>query len=86
MTSLRKLQEWLQESQNHYLKLDIDAKSYMESINLPVQASNESEIGESSAPGMIGMQGTKSAELSNTSQSTSTSVDMTEETASYASK
>ncbi len=78
-----KEESWLQESQNYYLKLDVDAKCYIESINLPAQASNESELGESSASGMIGMQRTKNAELSNMSQSTS--VDMNQETASDAS-
>ncbi len=78
-----KEESWLQESQNYYLKLDVDAKCYIESINLPAQASNESELGESSASGMIGMQSTKNAELSDMSQSTS--VDMNQETASDAS-
>ena len=64
-----KEESWLEESQRNYLNLDIDAKGYIESISLPAQASNKSELGESSASGMNGMQSAKDANLSNRSHS-----------------
>ena len=46
-----KEESWLKESQSYYLKLDIDTKGYIESISLPAEASNKSELGDSSAYG-----------------------------------
>ena len=81
-----KEESWLEESQSYYLKLDIDTKGYIESISLPAEASNKSELGESSASGMIGMQSAKDANLSNTSQNESVDInDMSQETTTDAS-
>ena len=67
-------ESWLEESQSYYFKLDIDTKGYIESISLPAEASNKSELGESSASGMIGMQSAKDANLRNTSQNESVDI------------
>ena len=81
-----KEESWLEESQSYHLKLDIDTKGYIESISLPAEASNKSELGEWSASGMIGMQSTKDANLSNTNQNESVDInDMSQETTTDAS-
>ena len=81
-----KEESWLEESQSYYVKLDIDTKGYIDSISLLAEASNKSQLGESSASGMIGMQSAKDANLSNTSQNESVDInDMSQETTTDAS-
>ena len=57
------VEKWLDECQQYYLKIDVDAKNYIESIVKPVtDSSNRMEIEVSQASGMIGMSGMQNGE------------------------
>ena len=60
---------WIESCQSSFMKLDIDAKNYIESRDIPIESKSKSAAklkdtsGESSSSGMIGMQIAKGAEL-----------------------
>ena len=70
-------ENWLDECQQYYLKIDVGAKSYIDSVVKPVKESNsETETEVLQTSGMIGMSGMQSGESAlelGTSQSTATS-------------
>jgi bifunctional N-acetylglucosamine-1-phosphate-uridyltransferase/glucosamine-1-phosphate-acetyltransferase GlmU-like protein len=53
-------EQWLEECQNDFLKLDIDAKRYIEEVSA-TNSENNVEINEQNASGMLGMQNLDSA-------------------------
>ena len=53
-------EQWLEDCQNNFLKLDIDAKRYIEEVSAK-NSENNVEINEQKASGMLGMQNLDSA-------------------------
>ena len=68
---LEKEELWIDSCQSSFMKLDIDAKNYIESRDISIESKSKSAVklklkdksGESSSSGMIGMQVAKGAEL-----------------------
>ena len=73
----QKEEDWLDECQQYYLKIDVAAKNYIESVVIHVnESSNKTETEMLQASGMIGMSGMQSGESTlelGTSQNTENS-------------
>ena len=62
-TEYQKEEDWLDECQEYYLKIDVVAKNYIESVVIHVnESSNKTETEMLQASGMIGMSGMQSGE------------------------
>ena len=76
-TEYQKEEDWLDECQEYYLKIDVVAKNYIESVVIHVnESSNKTETEMLQASGMIGMSGMQSGESTldlGTSQNTENS-------------
>ena len=76
-TEYQKEEVWLDECQQYYLKIDVAAKNYIESVVVHVnESSNKTETEMLQASGMIGMSGMQSGESASelgTSQNTENS-------------
>ena len=75
-TEYQKEEDWLEECQQYYLKIDVAAKNYIESVLIHVNESSKTETEMLQASGMIGMSGMQSGESASelgTSQNTENS-------------
>ncbi len=76
-TEFQKEEDWLNECQQYYLKIDVEAKNYIESVvKHSKDSSNKTETEVLQTSGMIGMSGMQSGESAlelGTSQNTASS-------------